>query len=92
MIAEAANRIMPPRSFYGASYNSMISGLVMNHTCYVRPLASGERILGRFIVPTFQQPLSPTKPSCRDVYDRLVYCGTPHEQNPAPRWVDAGKP
>src|ERR1700730_7182068 len=57
MIAEAANRIMPPRSFYGAAYNSMISGLVMNHTRYVRPLASGERILGRFIVPTFQRGL-----------------------------------
>jgi hypothetical protein len=45
MIAEAANRIMPPGSFYDAAYNSMISGLVMNQTCYVRSLASGERIL-----------------------------------------------
>jgi hypothetical protein len=29
---------------------------------------------------------------CRDVHDRLVYGGTPHEQNPAPRRVDAGEP
>ena len=51
------DRIMPQRMVYGSAYNSMIPGLVAPHKQDMRPLAKGERYLGRFIVPPFQRGL-----------------------------------
>ena len=51
-----ADRIMPPRWFYGETMHWLIGGVVKDHSGAVRELAPGERYLGAFIVPAFQRP------------------------------------
>ena len=51
------DRIMPPRWFFGSTGNWLLEGVTTDFSGSRRPLAPGERVLGRFIVPAFQRPL-----------------------------------
>lgn len=90
---------IPLRMFWGNLDNSLLQGLIQGHREDRRPLAEGERYLGRFIVPSFQR--SPVWTESQQV--RLIesiYMGLPigalvynetEIENPCDGWLLDGQ-
>jgi hypothetical protein len=94
-----APRIMPERWFYGETMHWLVSGVVTDHSGYTRPLASGERHLGAFILPTFQRAAVWANAQKERLIESL-YMGLPigalvynqtRSQGPCDRWLLDGQ-
>lgn len=69
-------RLMPERWFYGSAGQWLISGLDVVPGDPLRPLAPGERALGRFILPPFQRPPVWTQDQ-KEALIESIYIGMP---------------
>lgn len=95
----AVPRIMPKRWFYGETMHWMIGGVTSDYSGFTRALNRGERMLGAFILPTFQRPLVWTVAQKIKLIESL-YMGLPigavvYNQTPGPgpcdRWLLDGQ-